>query len=100
MTQRTSDPKVRADKHGVVTVELLQRDVWLVVLCTVRYACGRSTYVVSEACDLVRRMRGHLLETQVSQLAREVQKQIDGGMAGMKCDVAEWTSLVKFLREP
>lgn len=102
LVARGLDPAIerrreRATKSVRPTRSIKIDDAWLPVLCMVRYACGRSSYIVSEVCDFVRKVKSALEPWQLAQIAREVSEHIRDGMAGMDMDVAEWSRLVRDL---
>lgn len=66
-------------------------DVWSLVLCTLRYAMGRSSYITSEACRYVREYAGYMRQNEVNQIAVEIREAVAyahkrGDMLGMKMD--------------
>lgn len=92
-----------ADRTPSALPPVSTRDMWLMILSTVRYALGRSTYIVSEACRLVHAYRPYLTQYQVVQLEKEVaraleQAQMAGEHVGMKQDHVTWTHFVEELR--
>lgn len=91
----TFDPSVRT--------LVPHRDLWLFVICTVRYSMGRTSYVVSEACGMVRRYRKKLKPEQVKKIADEVAYELTmqeklGATLGHDIDHREWKKLVEELR--
>jgi hypothetical protein len=77
--------------------------LWTLLLCTVRYATGRSSYITGETADLVRQYRRHLGPERVEQIAREVETEFarcerHGGWLGMEMDHHEWRRLVNDLK--
>lgn len=77
-------------------------DLWTFLVCTVRYAMGRESYISGLTCDLVRRYRHRLRPDQVEQIAREVAKEIElaeksGRTLGADMDHREWVRLVEDL---
>lgn len=82
--------------------------MWTLLLCTVRYAMGRQTGIVSETCNYVRRYHEHLETWQARQIAREIREELsraerkvfyNTGFLGAKCDHEDWTKLAKFLED-
>lgn len=51
-------------------------DIWTLVLCTLRYAMGRRSYITGLACDLVRRYARLLTQEQLAQIATEIRAEI------------------------
>ena len=77
--------------------------LWTLLLCTVRYAMGRQTGVVSETCRYVRCYHEHLESWQVAQIAREIREEIERARRiynttlGAQCDHEDWIKLAEFL---
>jgi len=79
------------------------RDVWLLLLSQVRYALGRSTYIVGCTYDAYHRYKGSLRRAQRLQIAQEIEAQLHldeshGRTTGMKCDHDVWKRLVADIR--
>lgn len=77
-------------------------DLWTLLLCTVRYAMGRQTYIVSLAGDMVRRYGGSLRPEQVAQIGREIRDALAfeerlGRTLGADMDHREWQRLASEL---
>lgn len=65
------------------------------LVCAVRYALGRRSYVVSEVCGYVRGAIPSLKPGEREVIARDIRAELhsaDGG--GDDCDRAEWVSLL------
>jgi len=74
-------------------------ELWALLLCSVRYAMGRQSYVVGEVCDLVRKHRVRLTDEQVGMIASEVSSELSfharrGRFLGAEMDHREWQRLV------
>ncbi len=81
------------------------RDVWTLLLCTVRYAHGRRSYIVSDVCNMIRGYRHLLTRTQVEQIADETSEELvrahgHAETLGDGVDDLEWQRLVADLRAP
>lgn len=79
--------------------------LWCLLLYTVRYAMGRMSSAPSDAADWVRYYRKHLDQSQIDQIADEVEKELQrcisrGTLLGHQCDHETWTRLVADLRRP
>lgn len=80
-------------------------EMWLLLLSTVRYAMGRSSYIVSDACGMVRRYAPQCLTRgQIAQVGREVREAVRlateaGGTLGHAMDQAEWEALTAWCEE-
>lgn len=99
------DPKceeTRLEVEQLRARDVDDRELWLMLLSTVRYAMGRSSYITSTAADLVRQFRSRLTAERVQQIAREVQKDLEiaestGRTLGHDCDHRGWKKLVEDL---
>lgn len=70
---------------------------WIMLLCTVRYAMGSSSYVVGEAVGAVRDLWPSIRAEQRVQLRREVfewVKSTEGKLAPLRGD---WDRLAKWM---
>lgn len=79
-------------------MNLRDNDLWVLLLCSLRYAMGRASYVTGEVANLVWRYRNHLTQPQRAQIAGEIRTAVreahnGGGFLGMKMDEAEWVRL-------
>lgn len=84
-----------ADGYVVVSGE----DMWTFLLCSIRYAMGRRSYITGLIADLYRTYREALTPEQRRQIAREVRRETEmqeqvGRTLGDKCDHAAWVDLV------
>lgn len=84
------------------TCQVAASDLWTLTLCTVRYAMGRTSSVVSDACSLARHFGGAFEPWQTAQIAREVAETLRmreslGKTLGWQCDHDEWAALVVHL---
>lgn len=89
---------------GIESANVLQRDLWTMLLSTIRYSMGRMTYMSSEAPALYHRYKSKLTTDQKSQLYREVSEELEGvtrvgKLLGMQCDHDEWVRLRDQLAE-
>lgn len=80
-------------------VELNKASFYLLLISSVRYSLGRQTYMVSEVVNLVLTSRNCLTTSQLSQIQREVSKEIEIATAshkflGMEMDHKNWLRMV------
>jgi hypothetical protein len=82
------------------------RDMWLLLINSVRYSMGRQTSAVADTCEIVRRHYKSLEGWQIAQIAREIREELDraerklvyrNGFLGAECDHKDWTALAEFL---
>lgn len=74
--------------------EVTEYDLSALLICTVRYALGRRSYIVSDANGFVRR---YLRDTNTRDvLVRDIKGQEVLGY-GDSCDLNEWMDLLMWL---
>ena len=78
-------------------------DLWVMLLSTIRYSLGRSSYITSWAAELAVRYEAFLRYEQLVQLADEVEHElavaeVHDRTVGMPCDHAGWKKLARDLR--
>jgi len=59
-----------------------------------RYALGRRTGAVLDALDTLKRVWQNLPPFTQTQIKDEIERAIEIGWAGDKCDVARWTEIL------
>ena len=52
-------------------------DLWTMIMCTLRYAMGRRSYITSLAADLVRIYKSWLEPTELDQIKRELKRELE-----------------------
>lgn len=69
----------------------------LMMLCAVRYALGRTSYMVGIVAEELRRAAPLLpLDLRVV-IARDIREALDGNEAGEPCDQKEWRVCLRVL---
>jgi hypothetical protein len=81
-----------------VTVQVRQADLVTLVMCTVRYALGRRTYIVDEATDMVRNWKRELGVSNLRLIARDIRGHAPRSY-GSSFDRAQWMRLLEELEE-
>jgi len=87
-----------------------KKDMWVLLLSTVRYSMGRMTYMSSLAPELVFRYKDYLNEYQLKQIKEEVEKELEchnvmkkekiqEDWLGHECDVNSWIKFKNDLEE-
>ena len=84
--------------------EISQDDLETMVVCTVRYALGRRSYIVGDAAGIVRWAWDDLRPGIRSVVYRDVDEAIEradatGASVGMQMDHDVWTLLRSWMRE-
>lgn len=74
-----------------------------ILVCAVRYALGRMTYIVSDVCRYVKSKKDSLSEHCRSIIIRDIEEAIGryndlGRTCGMECDEKEWRELLEALK--
>jgi hypothetical protein len=82
--------------------DLGYEDMQSLCIYATRYALGRSSYAVSEVCDIVKRVE--LADNTMGVLLQDLERyflDIEEGCNKhyMKCDWESWKELYKFLKE-
>ncbi len=65
------------------------------MVSVVRYALGRSTYIVGWTVGETLRVWPRLSENTRGVIRRDVERALADGQAGMKMDVLSWESLLE-----
>jgi hypothetical protein len=78
-----------------VSETIHKNDMWTLLLSTIRYSMGRTTYMTSLAPELVLRYKDYLTPRQLSQIADEIEKEIkiyerSGRTLGDPSDHSSW----------
>lgn len=71
-------------------------DLSAMLLCAVRYALGRRTYIVDWTCSFIIKNAHLLTERDKKVIIRDIKEQERFGY-GDKCDEKDWLKLLKFL---
>ena len=85
-------------------MEVNPRDLWTLLLCTIRYSMGRMPYMTSYAPEMVQKYKSVLQKEQLEQIKKEVIDELKieenhPGYMGHSCDVANWHHFVKWLEK-
>lgn len=73
-------------------------DLSVMLVCAVRYALGRRTYIVQWVCEFVRNNTNLLTERSKMAIIRDIEQQKDYGY-GDECDKECWLALLDYLRK-
>lgn len=79
-------------------------DLGLVIICMVRYALHRKTYIISQVTEFVRDNYFHLSMNDRITLKRDIEREIRlaseiNRTVGDKCDDDDWHDLLTFIEE-
>ena len=75
-----------------------------ILICAVRYALGRQSYIVGVVADYVAFKRKTLSKECKDIIIRDIKEEIEfyhrqGKTCGMECDERTWKNLSKLLEE-
>lgn len=76
----------------------------LILVCAVRYALGRMSYMVSVVCEYVASKHRELSPGCLNIIIRDIEEEIEmchkiGRTCGMECDEREWLRLLETLKK-
>jgi len=83
-------------------MEITGQDAWTLLLCSIRYAMGRQTYMPSLVCSLVRKYAQVLTSEQLRQVQHEIREEAmrahaHGQHIGADFDENGWLQLVNWI---
>lgn len=75
-----------------------------IIICAVRYALGRMSYIVGDVCDYVMCKRRELSLNCIRIIMRDIDEEMSryheaGQLLGMECDERTWVRLLERLKE-
>ena len=83
---------------------MTNEDLSTLLLCSVRYALGRRSYIVGDVCRIVRETLKEIDSRDAGVgdntrglIIRDIGEELARGHAGGACDVAEWRKLLGHL---
>ena len=76
----------------------------IIIICAVRYALGRMSYMVGDVCKHVELKRKELSRECIGAIIRDIEDELKryhevGHTLGMECDERRWYKLLEILRE-
>lgn len=91
----------RKDKPGSTPVR--NNDLWVMLLCALRYAMGRQSYITGVIPDLYDAYKSALTDHQREQVAREVEEEVAlcsrlGRTLGAQMDHYGWKLFAEQIR--
>ena len=74
-----------------------------ILICAVRYALGRISYIVGEVCDYVAVKQPELSKECINIIIRDIEEELKryhdaGQKLGMECDERTWLRLLERLK--
>jgi len=81
-----------------------QSDLYTMLLCSLRYAMGRQSYITGLTCDLIRAYGVHLEAGSLAKFAREIRQEIalakrEGRHLGMLMDQQAFEALASDIED-
>ena len=80
--------------------KLDDKELGTLLVCSVRYALGRRSYIVSDVCSIVKANRHRLAPLDRSVIIRDVREALVTSDAGDACDRRSWEELIESLVSP
>ena len=71
-----------------------QLDKNITLMCAMRYALGRKTYVVGSVTNELIENWHHFKKGNQIGMVKEIRKAIEEEDAGMECDVKMWIAVI------
>ena len=75
-----------------------------ILICAVRYALGRMSYIVGTVCDYVKSKRNEISDNCKNIIIKDIEESVEyhhriNRTVGMECDEREWINLLNLLKE-
>ena len=75
-----------------------------ILICAVRYALGRMSYIVGVVCNYVYYKRNTLSKECINIIIRDIREELEryhkaGQLLGMDCDERTWMNLLEVLKK-
>jgi hypothetical protein len=75
-----------------------------ILICAVRYALGRMSYIVGVVCDYVKSKRNELSENCKNIIIKDIEESVEyyhraGHTVEMECDERYWINLLEILKQ-
>ena len=74
-----------------------------ILICAVRYALGRMSYIITVVCNYVYFKRKTLSRECINIIIGDIEEEMEryhgsGALLGMECDERTWSRLLEALR--
>ena len=75
----------------------------MILICAVRYALGRMSYIVGDVCRYVALKQPDLSQNCINIIIRDIEEELEryhkcGQTLGMECDERTWVRLLERLK--
>lgn len=80
-------------------MELSETELDTLVVCSVRYALGRRSYIVSDVCRIVSSCLPHISKNTISVVQRDIQDALISQRHGDDVDRQSWKGLLRDIHE-
>ena len=75
----------------------------MILICAVRYALGRMSYIVGDVCRYVALKQPDLSQNCINIIIRDIEEELEryhkcGHTLGMECDERTWVRLLERLK--
>ena len=74
-----------------------------ILICAVRYALGRMSYIVDDICSYVAAKKSELSQNCINIIIRDIEEELEmyhkcSRTLGMECDERTWVRLLEMLK--
>lgn len=80
-------------------IQINEKELQTLIVCSVRYAVGRMSYVTTEIADMVKEYEPWLSEQTKRLIIEEINFEERVDNLGMSCDAWTWKELRDFLQK-
>jgi hypothetical protein len=78
--------------------DIPSEDLCSLLICSFRYALGRSTYISFEISELVKKYHHLLSDHEKTQIIKDIESASLHKRIGQACDKLVWLDLAEFLK--
>lgn len=86
----------KTTKELISENEMNQLDKNITLVCAMRYALGRKTYVVSSVVNQIVENWHNIDQSSKEVILEEINDAINKNEAGMDCDINEWKKVIDY----
>lgn len=90
-----------ASKSAIMTnmLDVNKSELETLLVCSVRYALGRRSYIVSDVCRIAGSYLPHISDQTLVVISRDIQSALSTGCAGDDVDHQSWEKLLSAVLE-
>lgn len=83
----------------IKSIEVEANEFQAMLICSTRYAVGRSTYIVSDVVDLILKYWDSIPDGTRNVIVKSIESEIIYGNFGMEMDLKQWQKVLVRGRE-